>query len=265
MRVLTIKSNVINYHEEVKAPTIIINAGLFSQHLNAVLCSRYIDLYTVKEAAAQKRIETHEKTMREYKETPEGVEYTTAAAKLVTAKADAEAYAALLVALKNVRKDFPDYEDCPEDMRDVVELYSCLYCTAGAIDTIKNTNKAIVLNGITKLYDLCAEYADRYETTADTWTDARHEDFKAVKAALVEFGSRLNGDVTVNRKGFKYSASTKDVARLLAFCTKKNGFNQKSGDHKETRNTKTAFQHTAICTVLRMDESQLSDSAEEVR
>ncbi|MFR3656669.1 MAG: hypothetical protein ACLTWK_00105 [Eisenbergiella sp.] len=265
MRVLTIKSNVINYHEEVKAPTIIINAGLFSQHLNAVLVSRYIDLYTVKEGTVQKRIESNKKTMDEYKETPESVEYTTAAAKLVTAQADAEAYAALLVALKNVRKDFPDYEDCPEDMRDVVELYSCLYCTAGAIDTIKNTNKAIVLNGITKLYDLCAEYADRYETTADTWTEARHEDFKAVKAALVEFGSRLNGDVTVNRKGFKYSASTKDVARLLAFCTKKNGFNQKSGDHKETRNTKTAFQHTAICTVLRMDESQLSDSAEEVR
>ena len=112
------------------------------------------------------------------------------------------------------------------------------------------------------LFNACKDYADKYESTADEWTETRHNDFKAIREKIEAIGSRLNGDATNNRKGFKYNVANKDVFRLIAFATKQSTHSAGSGKFSEKRNTLDKFQYITICTIFRMKAEDITTNYE---
>lgn len=251
MKILTIKGSQVSYNDKVAAPKLITNEEVFADALNAILVSRYIDDTSIKRYNSRKALTSAEKTMAEYEK--DTLEYEKASKKADTAKANVAKYNAILDALRTEKENIGKVET-PDDLTQIVNLYSALYSIVGGINTEGNKPMLLTLKGISELFRTCKTYADKYENTTDEWTDERKKDFAEIRAQLETIGARLNGDTTDNRKGFRYSASTKDTGRLVAFLTKHNDFSKSTGKFGEKRNDVYKFQHTVICTIFRIKE-----------
>ena len=261
MKVITIKNSTISYNDKVVAPKLIINEEAFANALNATLVSRYTDDTVVKLHNSKNTLASAQKSISEYEV---GTEERTKAEKTATkAQDNVNKYSAILDALRTEKKTIGNVA-ITDDLKEIVSLYSALFSTVGGINTEGNKTMTLTLTGIVNLFKTCKDYADKYEAIADIWTEERKNEFAGIKVQLEAIGTRLNGDTTENRKGFKYSASTKDVNRLVAFLTKHDDFSKSNGKIKEKRNDIYKFQHTVICTIFRMKEEdvQTADTIE---
>ncbi len=252
-KVLVVKNSQVIYNNVV-APKLIINEELFSDALNSVLVLRYIDDTVIKLYNSKKTLETAQKDMKEYEK--DTAEYSKAIKKSETAQANVEKYSAILKSLQTEKEHIGKVE-IPADLVQIVNLYSALYSIVGGINTDGNKAMLLTLKGISDLFRNCKSYADKYESTDGEWSEERKREFAGIKDGLENIGSRLNNEASENRKGFKYTASTKDAIRLIAFLTKQNDFSKSSGKFREKRNDIYKFQHTVICTVFRMKEEDI--------
>jgi hypothetical protein len=258
MKTLTINNTTatINYNE-TSVPKLVINSDVFQSALNSTLVTRYIDDNTVKLENARKALASAEKYQTEHASDAKTEEYKQTIEQADKAQKNIDKYTAILKALRAEKKTLKDVV-VPDDLKDITMFYSLLYSTVGGIDTNKNKVLPLYISGINQFYTLVKNYADKYESTADQWTDDRKADFTKIKNQLETIGSRLNSDTTENRKGFKYSASSKDVYRLIARATKYSKHSKNSGKFSDTRISLDAFQYTTICTIFRIKEEDTS-------
>lgn len=244
---------------ETVFPSLVVDTTLFVNALNHVLLSRYTDETTVKYQTAIDTIKTtEEKIGKSTDKTSE--EYTALLTRLDRAESNKTKFSDLLDQLKKV--ELPELPEMSSELDEIITFYSMLYSTCGGIDTDKNKIRPIVLKGMRTLYKQCVDYADKYEDTDETWNDTRKQDFLAIRENLNQIGSRLNGDPSEIRKGFKYSCGNKDLFRLISFCVKINDHERKTGKFVAKRNSFERFQRMAICTIFRIDSDLLVGTGE---
>lgn len=244
---------------ETVFPSLVIDTNVFADALNRVLLSRYIDETTVKYQTAIDTIKTtEEKIGKSIDKTSE--EYTALLTRLDRAESNKSKFSDLLEQLRKV--ELPENPETSLELDEIVTFYSMLYSTCGGIDVDKNKIRPIVLKGMRALYNQCVAYADKYEDTEDSWTNTRKQDFLAIRESLNQIGSRLNGDPSEIRKGFKYSCGNKDLFRLISFCAKINDHERKTGKFVSKRNSFERFQKMVICTIFRIDSDLLVGTGE---
>lgn len=244
---------------ETVFPSLVIDTDLFVNALNRVLLSRYIDETTVKYQTAVDTIkDTEKKIEKSSDETSD--EYSKLLDRLDRAESNKTKFSDLLDQLRKV--ELPENPETSSELDEIVTFYSMLYSTCGGIDVGKNKIRPIVLKGMRVLYKQCVDYADKYEDTEDTWTDTRKQDFLTIREGLNQIGSRLNGDPSEIRKGFKYSCGNKDLFRLIAFSAKINDHERKTGKFVSKRNSFERFQRMVICTIFRIDSDLLVGTGE---
>lgn len=256
---LVVKGKTVEYIKTV-APKLVTNEEAFFNALNKTLVLRYVDEYTVKLHNSKETLSKAEKTMNDLIN-KESDEYESAEKTANKARENVTKYSSILKSLKTEREALKDVET-PEDLKEIVHFYSLLYSRVGGINTENNKTLDLVLSGMRDLFNACKDYADKYESTADEWTETRHNDFKAIREKIEAIGSRLNGDATNNRKGFKYNVANKDVFRLIAFATKQSTHSAGSGKFSEKRNTLDKFQYITICTIFRMKAEDITTNYE---
>lgn len=256
---LVVKGKTVEYIKTV-APKLVTNEEAFFNALNKTLVLRYVDEYTVKLHNSKETLSKAEKTMNDLIN-KESDEYESAEKTANKARENVTKYSSILKSLKTEREALKDVET-PEDLEEIINFYSLLYSRVGGINIENNKTLERTLFGMRDLFTTCKDYADKYENTADEWTETRHSDFKAIKEKLEAIGSRLNGDATDNRKGFKYSVSNKDVFRLVAYVTKQSTHSKGTGKFSEKRNSIENFQYTVICTIFRMKTEDITTNYE---
>lgn len=244
---------------ETVFPSLVIDTELFVNALNRVLLSRYTDEITVKYQVAIDTIKETEKKIEKSSE-KDSDEYGKLLDRLDHAETNKSKFSDLLEQLRKV--ELSESPESSSELDEIVTFYSMLYSTCGGIDVEKNKVRPIVVKGMRALYNQCVAYADKYEDTEDTWTETRKNDFLAIRESLNQIGSRLNGDPSEIRKGFKYSCGNKDLFRLISFCAKINDHERKTGKFVSKRNSFERFQRMAICTIFRIDSDLLVGTGE---
>lgn len=255
---LTVTNNTADFVKAV-VPTIINNDDVFEGALNATLWQRYNDKYSLRLTKSQNTLKAAEETLHQYEEDTD--EYNKALEKKEQTLAKITAYTAVLESLENIKNDIPN-DNISEDIKTIVNFYATYYESVIGIG-YNNQGSPIevkaVIPQIHALYTRCREYADKYESTAEDWTDTRKEDFKAIKNTLLEAGSRLNGERTDNRNGYKYSATSKIVFRAIACVTKQDALNNE-GKGKEKIVSYENFQRSILAGFFKINEEKITSS-----
>ena len=256
---MIIKNNTVNYVEDSKAPKMIVDKETFFTALNKILSTRYRDDVIVKLQTAKNTLAKLTKERDENSDTLESDEYKTLLTKIEKKENTITELTTLLEELKNKVAEYSSFE-VPSSIEQVVTVYSFLYSNVVGI-TDKNKTMTGSLKGLKTLYNTCKEYTDVYNNVED-WTDARKNDFLVIKSALIEFGSRINGDADEYRKSFKYSASSKDVNQIINYVSSHAKHNKNNGKIGTTRNDFKSFQEIVIATIFRIDKDTMTSSNE---
>lgn len=250
--VVVVERDSLTYYKDVKAPTMILRSDDFGALLNSVLIARYADEASVKLTKSRKTLADAEKALKEYAGSDDG-EIAALKAKIAAAQVNVKKFAALDAEITTAR---PNIEaeaakvgsDVATAYDPIVTLFSLFYSTTAGIDDGKI--KMYVVRGMHDLYAACTHYADQYEgDAAIEWDVTRKESFASIREKLTAIGSRLNGAADAYRKGYSFTAASKDVNRLIAYVTRYDKFARKTGKIADSRNKLAAFQAVvlAIC------------------
>lgn len=250
--VLAVERDSLTYYKDVKAPTMILKSDDFGALLNAALIARYADEASVKLTKSRKILADAEKARKEYAGSDDG-EIAALNAKISAAQLNLKKFAALDAEIAEARPDIEAEagkvaDDVATAYAPIVLLYSLFYSTAAGIDDGKI--KMYVVKGLHDLYSVCTHYADQYEgDAAIEWDATRKDSFASIREKLTAIGSRLDGAVDEYRKGYSFTAASKDVNRLIAYVTRYDKFARKTGKIADSRNKLAAFQAVvlAIC------------------
>lgn len=256
---MIIKNNTMTFVEDSKTPKMVVDNETFFTALNKVLATRYRDDTIVKLQVAKNTLAKLEKERDEKSDTLESDEYNALLAKIDKKETTITELSTLLDELKNKVAEYSSFE-VPTSIEQIVTVYSFLYSNVVGI-TDKNKTMTGSLKGLKTLYNTCKEYTDTYNNVED-WTDARKADFTLIKTALVEFGSRINGNADEYRKSFKYSASSKDVNQIINYVSSHAKHNKNNGKIGTTRNDFKSFQEVVIATIFRIDKDAMASSNE---
>ncbi len=215
--------------------------------------------YEVKCDQDLRNVKKHEKTMEGIKN-KESEEYIEVAKKYDAAKLQLNRDTAMLDDIKEYIERYSNVE-IPDDLKEIVEVYSTIYSRADSIEISENgvlSLKKSTLRGAYGLYRECCDYMDKYETTADVWSQERKDDFNRLKDILVSVGDRIDGEKTDNRNGFKYSVTAKDISRLTSLCSRKHMPNKKKGGTKDPRIEKyRGFEISVVGAIFRTDSNSV--------
>lgn len=250
--VLAIERDSLTYYKDVKAPTMILKSDDFGALLNAILIARYADEASVKLTKSRKTLADAEKARKEYAGSDDG-EIAALDAKINAARLNVKKFAALDEEITTARPDIEAEavkvaDDIATAYAPIVSLFSLFYSTTAGIDDGKI--KMYVVKGLHDLYAACTRYADQYESDAAIeWDVTRKESFASIREKLTAVGSRLDGAADSYRRGYAFTAASKDVNRLIAYVTRYDKFTKKTGKIADSRNKLAAFQAVvlAIC------------------
>lgn len=252
--VVVVERDSLTYYKDVKAPTMILRSDDFGALLNSVLIARYADEASVKLTKSRKTLADAEKALKEYAGSDDG-EIAALKAKIAAAQVNVKKFAALDAEIATAR---PEIEaeaakvgsDVATAYNPIVTLFSLFYSIAAGIDDGKI--KMYVVRGMHDLYAACTHYADQYENDAAIeWDATRKESFASIREKLTAIGSRLNGAADAYRKGYNFTAASKDVNRLIAYVTRYDKFARKTGKIADLRNKLAAFQAVVLATCFR--------------
>ena len=252
--VVVVERDSLTYYKDVKAPTMILRSDDFGALLNSTLIARYADETSVKLTKSRKTLADAEKALKEYAGSDDG-EIAALKAKIAAAQVNVKKFAALDAEITTAR---PDIEaeatkvnnDVATAYDPIVTLFSLFYSTTAGIDDGKI--KIYVVKGMHDLYAACTHYADQYENDAAIeWDATRKESFASIREKLTAIGSRLNGAADAYRKGYNFTAASKDVNRLIAYVTRYDKFARKTGKIADSRNKLAAFQAVVLATCFR--------------
>lgn len=257
-KMISTTKNSVQY-TDCTTPKMVLDNETFLDGLNMVLVSRFTVDALVKIASAEKTIASAEKWLVEHLESEDADEIAEhiktkdrATENLVNAKALKAAVAAETVNYSDISVN-PEYSE-------ITTLFSLMFSTTGEINTETGKAGKLVLSGINNLYAKMCAYADTYQNV-EAWDEKRGEKFRELKALVNSIGSRLNGNGTALRSGFKYGCSTKDCNQLVAVCTK-HATPDKTGKIKNVRVNKYGFQKVVIATIFRINADVLTASDE---
>ena len=252
--VVVVERDSLTYYKDVKAPTMILRSDDFGALLNSTLIARYADETSVKLTKSRKTLADAEKALKEYAGSDDG-EIAALKAKIAAAQVNVKKFVALDAEITTAR---PDIEaeatkvnnDVATAYDPIVTLFSLFYSTTAGIDDGKI--KMYVVKGMHDLYAACTHYADQYENDAAIeWDATRKESFASIREKLTAIGSRLNGAADAYRKGYNFTAASKDVNRLIAYVTRYDKFARKTGKIADSRNKLAAFQAVVLATCFR--------------
>ena len=252
--VVVVERDSLTYYKDVKAPTMILRSDDFGALLNSTLIARYADETSVKLTKSRKTLADAEKALKEYAGSDDG-EIAALKAKIAAAQVNVKKFVALDAEITTAR---PDIEaeatkvnnDVATAYDPIVTLFSLFYSTTAGIDDGKI--KMYVVKGMHDLYAACTHYADQYENDAAIeWDATRKESFASIREKLTAIGSRLNGAADAYRKGYNFTAASKDVNRLIAYVTRYDKFARKTGKIADSRNKLSAFQAVVLATCFR--------------
>lgn len=252
--VVVVERDSLTYYKDVKAPTMILRSDDFGALLNSTLIARYADETSVKLTKSRKTLADAEKALKEYAGSDDG-EIAALKAKIAAAQINVKKIAALDAEITTAR---PEIEaeaakvgsDVATAYNPIVTLFSLFYSTTAGIDDGKI--KMYVVKGMHDLYAACTHYADQYESDAAIeWDATRKESFASIREKLTAIGSRLNGAADAYRKGYNFTAASKDVNRLIAYVTRYDKFARKTGKIADSRNKLAAFQAVVLATCFR--------------
>ena len=252
--VVVVERDSLTYYKEVKAPTMILRSDDFGALLNATLIARYADETLVKLTKSRKTLADAEKALKEYAGSDEG-EIAALKAKIAAAQINVKKFAALDAEIATARPNIESEaakvgNDVATAYDPIVTLFSLFYSTTAGIDDGKI--KMYVVRGMHDLYAACTHYADQYENDAAIeWDATRKESFASIREKLTVIGSRLNGAADAYRKGYNFTAASKDVNRLIAYVTRYDKFARKTGKIADSRNKLAAFQAVVLATCFR--------------
>lgn len=252
--VLVVERDSLTYYKDVKAPTMILKSDDFAALLNSVLIARYADETLVKLTKSRKTLADAEKARKEYAGSDDG-EIATLDAKINAARLNVKKFAVLDAEITAARPDIEAEvvkvaDDVTTAYAPIVSLFSLFYSTTAGIDDGKI--KMYVVKGMHDLYAACTHYADQYESDAAIeWDATRKESFASIREKLTVIGSRLNGAADAYRRGYNFTAASKDVNRLIAYVTRYDKFARKTGKIADSRNKLAAFQAVVLATCFR--------------
>ena len=255
--IVTTKNSV--QYTDCTTPKMVLDNETFLDGLNMVLVSRFTVDALVKIASAEKTIASAEKWLTENAQS----EDTDAIAEHIKTKERATENLANAKALKAaLTAEAVNYSDISvhPEYSEITTLFSLLFSTTGEINTETGKAGKLVLKGINDLYSKVCTYADTYQNV-EAWDEKRGEKFRELKDSINAIGSRLNGNGTPLRSGFKYGCSTKDCNQLVAVCTK-HATPDKTGKIKSVRANKYGFQKVVIATIFRINADVLTASDE---
>lgn len=252
--VVVVERDSLAYYKEVKAPTMILRSDDFAVLLNSTLIARYADETSVKLTKSRKTLADAEKALKEYAGSDDG-EIAALKAKIAAAQLNVKKFAALDAEITAARPDIEAEvvkvaDDVTTAYAPIVSLFSLFYSTTAGIDDGKI--KMYIVKGMHDLYAACTHYADQYESDAAIeWDATRKESFASIREKLTVIGSRLNGAADAYRKGYNFTAASKDVNRLIAYVTRYDKFARKTGKIADSRNKLAAFQAVVLATCFR--------------
>ena len=252
--VVVVERDSLTYYKEVKAPTMILRSDDFAVLLNSTLIARYADETSVKLTKSRKTLADAEKALKEYAGSDDG-EIAALKAKIAAAQINVKKFAALNAEITAARPDIESEAAKVENTvatayAPIVSLFSLFYSTTAGIDDGKI--KMYIVRGMHDLYAACTHYADQYEgDAAIEWDATRKESFASIREKLTIIGSRLNGAADAYRKGYNFTAASKDVNRLIAYVTRYDKFARKTGKIADSRNKLAAFQAVVLATCFR--------------
>ena len=256
---MIIKKDVVTFVEDSKAPKMVLDNESFFSGLNKVLATRYRDDALVKLQSSKNTLSTMEKTRDEKGETMDSTEYSALIEKINKTSDKINKLSTLVNSLKSYIAEYVNVET-PESLNDIITMYSLLYSNVVGI-TDKNKTMTGSLKGMKDLYNDCKSYTDIFNNN-DTWDVSRKDAFNKIKSELVSIGSRLNGDADQYRKGFKYSATNKDVNQVINYVSEYAKHNKNNGKIGNKRNGFKDFQEVVISTIFRIESSAVTSSNE---
>lgn len=256
---MIIKKDVVTFVEDSKAPKMILDNEKFFSGLNKVLATRYRDDALVKLQSSKNTLSSLEKTRNEKTDTMESEEYTALIEKINKTTIKIDKLSTLVNSLKSYIAEYVNIET-PETINEIITMYSLLYSNVVGI-TDKNKTMTGTLKGMKDLYNDCKAYTNVFNNN-ENWDDSRKDAFNKIKNELIEIGSRLNGDSDQYRKGFKYSASSKDVNQIINYVSEYAKHNKNNGKIGNKRNGFKDFQEVVISTVFRIESSAVTSSSE---
>lgn len=263
--VLMIDGDDLIFRAGIKPPVMVTRPDDFAALLNSELIGRYADLVSVRLKQSRDTLDKRNKEL----EAGTGAK-SEVYAKLLKAVDTAAAAVTKFEKLNGIiAKARPaleaDAARVPDqsvtDQAQAVLFFSLFYSTVAGIDD--NKLRTYVVRGMHDLHSACCHYADAYETSAAIeWDQARKDAFNAIKDKMTAIGSRLNGAASDYRKGYSYQASTKDVNRAIALCTRRNEIEGKSGALTEKRVKLPEFQRSILATFFRRDVDSFGNGNE---
>lgn len=257
-KMISTTKNSVQY-TDCTTPKMVLDNETFLDGLNAVLISRFTVDALVKIASAEKTITSAEKWLAEHSELEDADEIAEHIKMKDRATENLANAKALKTALTAEAVNYADISINPE-YSEITTLFSLMFSTTGEINTETGKAGKLVLSGINNLYSKMCTYADMYQNV-ETWDEKRGEKFRELKDLVNAIGSRLNGNGTALRSGFKYGCSTKDCNQLVAVCTK-HATPDKTGKIKSVRANKYGFQKVVIATIFRINVDVLTTSDE---
>ena len=241
---------------EVSAPVIAINTEKFQAAVNARLLSSYKVDADVKRINTLRTLEKAAADMKEVEK--DTAEYQDAATRHEKATAKLAAIDTLIKSINNT--PVPATDNIPAFIEDGAKMYAYLYSNARAV-ILKESGSASVqrgyLAGVPALFTAVCEYADKYAESDGDWQPVRVEEYRALKAALLKIGSRLDNEGAGDFKKFTYSPTSGAVNELIARYRKYSDFKKKSGKIGDKRDKIDAFQRSVVTVIFRIDKTAI--------
>lgn len=256
---MIIKKDVVTFIEDSKAPKMVLDNKAFFSGLNKVLATRYRDDSLVKLQSSKNTLASLEKTRDEKGESMDSTEYSTLVEKINKTSEKISKLSILVDSLKTYIAEYTNIET-PETLDGIITMYSLLYSNVVGI-TDKNKVMTGSLKGMKDLYNDCKAYTNIFNNN-ENWDDSRKDAFNKIKSELVVIASRLNGEADQYRKGFKYSASSKDVNQIISYVSEYAKHNKNNGKIGNKRNGFKEFQEVVIATIFRIESSAVTSSNE---